>query len=140
MFNRKSLFVLLLVLLLALGGCGGGEAEPTATPAPAKPTAAAPAAVVGDATAGQTVYMGTCIACHGPDAKGVTGLGKSLYPADSEFVRGKTDDELVAFILAGRTPDDPLNTTGVGMPAKGGNPAITEQQLHDVVAYVRALK
>lgn len=140
MFNRKTLLTVLFILLLALAGCGGEEAEPTATPAPAKPTAAAAAAVVGDAAAGETVYMGTCIACHGVDAKGVQGLGKSLYPADSEFVAQKSDDELVAFILAGRTPDDPLNTTGVGMPAKGGNPAITEQQLHDVVAYIRALK
>lgn len=139
MFSRKTLFVVLLVLGLALAGCGGNDPEPTATPAPAKPTAAA-AAVIGDAAAGETVFMSICIACHGPDAKGVTGLGKSLHAADSEFVRGKTDDELVAFILVGRTPDDPLNTTGVGMPAKGGNPAITEQQLHDVVAYVRTLK
>ena len=140
MFNRKTFLTVLFILLLALAGCGGEEAEPTATPAPDKPTAAPAAAVVGDAVAGETVYMGTCIACHGPDAKGVQGLGKSLYPADSEFVAQKSDDELVAFILAGRTPDDPLNTTGVGMPAKGGNPAITEQQLHDVVAYIRTLK
>lgn len=140
MYNRKRLLTVLFILLLALAGCGGNDPEPTATPAPAKPAEAPASAVVGDAAAGETVYMGTCIACHGPDAKGVQGLGKSLYPADSEFIRSKTDDELVAFILAGRTPDDPLNTTGVGMPTKGGNPAITEQQLHDVVAYIRALK
>lgn len=137
MSNRTIAYLILALLLLALAGCGGDEPEPTATPAPT--TAAAPAPV-GDATAGETVYMGTCVACHGADAKGVQGLGKSLYPADSEFVAQKTDEELVAFILAGRTPDDPLNTTGVGMPAKGGNPAITEQQLYDVVAYMRALK
>ena len=136
MFNQKTLFAVFVVLLLTLAACGGNDPEPTATPAPAKPTAA----VIGDAKAGETVFMSICIACHGPDAKGVTGLGKSLHAADSEFVRSKTDDELVAFILVGRTPDDPLNTTGVGMPAKGGNPAITEQQLHDVVAYVRTLK
>ena len=140
MLNQKTLLAVFVILLLSLAACGGNDPEPTATPAPAKPTETPVPAVIGDATAGQTVYMGTCIACHGPDAKGVTGLGKSLYPADSEFVRVKTDNELVAFILAGRTPDDPLNTTGVGMPAKGGNPAITEQQLHDVVAYIRALK
>jgi disulfide bond formation protein DsbB len=140
MFNRKTLLAIFVVLLLALAGCGGNDPEPTATPAPAKPTEAAAVQVVGDAKAGEAVYMGTCIACHGPDAKGVQGLGKSLYPADSEFVRSKTDNELVAFILAGRTPDDPLNTTGVGMPAKGGNPAITEQQLYDVVAWMRTLE
>lgn len=140
MLNRKTLLAIFVILLLSLAACGGDEAEPTATPAPAKPTAAPVAAVVGDAAAGETVFMSVCIACHGPDAKGVTGLGKSLHASDSEFVRSETDDELVAFILAGRTPDDPLNTTGVGMPAKGGNPAITEQQLHDVVAYIRTLK
>lgn len=137
MAKRHLLIFFLLILAFALAACGGNDPEPTATPAPTK---AAPTAPVGDATAGETVYMGTCVACHGPDAKGVQGLGKSLYPADSEFVAQKTDDELVAFILAGRTPDDPLNTTGVGMPAKGGNPAITEQQLYDVVAYMRSLK
>ncbi len=140
MLKRHTLIALFFVLILALAGCGGDEPEPTATPSAAQPTATPVPAASGDAAAGQTVYMGTCIACHGPDAKGVQGLGKSLYPADSEFVRSKTDDELVAFILVGRTPDDPLNTTGVGMPAKGGNPAITEQQLRDVVAYVRGLK
>lgn len=137
MYKRYTLILLVLLLALALAACGGNEPEPTATPAPTK---AAPAAPVGDAKAGETVYMGTCIACHGPDAKGVQGLGKSLYPADSEFVRSKSDVEMVQFILAGRTPDDPLNTTGVGMPAKGGNPAITEQQLYDVVAWMRNLK
>jgi len=138
MLKRHTLIGIFLILILALAGCGGNDPEPTATPAPPKATEVP--AVIGDAAAGETVYMSTCIACHGPDAKGVTGLGKSLHPSDSEFIRGKTDDELVKFILAGRTPDDPLNTTGVGMPAKGGNPAITEQQLHDVVAYIRALK
>ncbi|MBX3052233.1 MAG: cytochrome c [Caldilineaceae bacterium] len=140
MFNRKTLLTVLFILLLALAGCGRNDPEPTATPAPAKPTEAAAPAVVGDAAAGEAVYMGTCVACHGPDAKGVAGLGKSLHASDSDFIKGKTDDELVAFIMAGRTPDDPLNTTGVGMPAKGGNPAITEQQLHDVVVYIRTLE
>ncbi len=140
MFKRHTLIAFFLVLMLALAGCGSNDPEPTATPAPAKPIAAPAASIVGDATAGEQVFMSVCIACHGLDGKGVTGLGKSLHASDSEFVRSKTDDEMVAFILKGRTPDDPLNTTGVGMPAKGGNPAITEQQLYDVVAYLRTLK
>ena len=139
--KRVQLLIAFLVVIFALAGCGGNDPEPTATPAPPKPAAEAGAsALTGDAKAGEAVYMGTCIACHGPDAKGVVGLGKSLHPVDSEFIRSKTDEELVQFVLVGRTPDDPLNTTGVGMPAKGGNPAITEQQLHDVVAYIRDLK
>ena len=30
----------------------------------------------------------------------------------SEFIAGKTDDELIEFIKVGRDPSDPLNTTG----------------------------
>jgi len=63
---------------LALTACGGGGA-------PSGPT--------GDAAAGATKFTGTCSACHGPDAKGITGLGKDL--TTSEFAKGKTDAELV---------------------------------------------
>jgi disulfide bond formation protein DsbB len=33
-----------------------------------------------------------------------------------------------------------LNTTGIAMPPKGGNAALTTKDIQDVVAYVRALK
>ena len=136
--RKQSLLTLLILILLlgALAACGGDDK------AEAKPTPAATAApqIVGDAKAGETVYMSICVACHGPDARGLPNLGKSMHPDDSEFIVSKTDEELVAFILVGRTPDDPLNTTGVGMPAKGGNPAITEQNLYDVVAWMRTLE
>ena len=39
-----------------------------------------------------------------------------------------------------RGPADPLNTTGVGMPSKGGNPALTDEDLYDIVAYIRTLQ
>lgn len=138
--RKQTLFTLVIMMLLlgALAACGGGdkdEAKTGDTSASAEVTQ-----IVGDAKAGEAVYMGTCIACHGPDAKGVPNLGKSMHPNDSEFIRTKSDAELVEFIKVGRTPDDPLNTTGVGMPAKGGNPAITEQQLYDVVAWMRTLE
>jgi mono/diheme cytochrome c family protein len=96
------------------------------------------AAAGGDATAGEKVFMGTCVSCHGPDAKGLPGLGKDLH--GNQFVAGKTDDDMVAFLTTGRPTDDPLNTTGVAMPPKGGNPALTNTDLLNVVAYVRALK
>ena len=138
--RKQSLLTLLILVLLlgALAACGGddkADAKPTAAPAATE----APQ-IVGDAKAGEAVYMSICVACHGPDARGLPNLGKSMHPDDSEFIVSKTDDELVAFIKVGRTPDDPLNTSGVGMPAKGGNPAITEQQLYDVVAWMRTLE
>ncbi len=140
--NRVILWIVVVLLVGLLAACGGGDKEESSAPAnepPATEEASSPA-IKGDPEAGKEVFMSVCIACHGPDAKGLPNLGKSLHPSDSEFIRSKTDDELVEFIKQGRTPDDPLNTTGVGMPAKGGNPAITDQQLYDVVAYIRSLE
>jgi disulfide bond formation protein DsbB len=58
----------------------------------------------------------------------------------SEFIAGKSDDELVEFLKVGRPPDDPLNTTGVAMLPKGGNPSLTDEDLHNIVAYIRTLQ
>lgn len=103
------------------------EVEPTEEPAPE-----------GDAVVGETLFQNTCAACHGSDAKGLPGLGKDL--TTSEFVRGLSDAELVAFITEGRPADDPANTRGVAMPPKGGNPALTAEDLFDIVAYIRTLE
>lgn len=120
--------VVLVVSALVLTGCGGAATQ----------AASAPPIPPGDAVRGKTVFEGTCAACHGTDAKGLPGLGKNL--TTSEFAKGKTDAELVAFIKTGRPTTDPLNTTGVEMPPKGGNTALTDQDLADVVAYIRTLQ
>lgn len=138
------LIVLLAIVLLA--ACGGGdEPDPTAAPVAAAtvrvedaPAAAQPvAAAIGDAANGQKIYSQLCIACHGPEGKGVQGLGKDL--TTSTFVAEKSDTELVDFIKVGRDPGDPLNTTGVAMPPRGGNPALKDQEIADIVAFVRAI-
>jgi disulfide bond formation protein DsbB len=51
-----------------------------------------------------------------------------------------SDGEFVEFVKNGRKITDPLNNTGVDMPPYGGNPALTEQDLFDIVAYVRSLE
>ena len=128
--RRRTIVIvcLLLALPLALAACGGGAAP--ATPTPAGP--------VGDASKGAEKFAGTCVACHGPDATGVTGLGKDL--TTSEFVKTKSDAELIAFVKVGRPSSDPANTTGVDMPPKGGNPALTDQDLADIIAFLRTLQ
>ena len=78
-----------------------------------------------------------CFACHGFDAKGIPGLGKTLV--GSTFVNSESDEQLVAFLNKGRDVTDPLNTTGVLMPAKGGNPSLTDEDLMHVIAYIRSL-
>lgn len=121
--------VLLLMATLSLAACGGGAervSQPTSSPTPA-----------GDPVAGKKLFEGTCSACHGPEGEGVPGLGKDM--TSSEFIAGKTDDELVAFIKVGRDPSDQLNTTGVAMPPKGGNPAFSDEDLYNVVAFIRTI-
>ena len=127
---KRSFLVLLFVVVLLLAACGGNdEAEPAAAEVPAGP--------VGDAANGSTLYQGTCIACHGADAKGLPNLGKDL--TISTFVAEKSDSELVEFLKVGRPASDPANTVGVDMPPRGGNPALTDQNLADIVAYIRSI-
>jgi disulfide bond formation protein DsbB len=117
--------LLLLVAALVLAACGGGGG---AAPKPA---------AQGDATKGKSAFDGTCVSCHGPDAKGLPGLGKDL--TTSEFVAKQTDKQLVDFIKKGRPASDPANTNKVDMPPKGGNPALTENDLTNIVAFIRSI-
>jgi disulfide bond formation protein DsbB len=89
------------------------------------------------ATRGKKVFV-SCMACHGKDGKGIKNMGKDL--THSPFVAEQTNDQLLAFIKRGRDPGDPLNTTKVAMPPKGGNPALNEAQLKDVIQYIRSLQ
>ena len=118
----------LLILLLILTACGSNTGPSSAL---------AKEAFVGDPATGQTLFMSTCAACHGPDGQGLPGLGKNLV--SSKFVAGKSDQELVDFIKVGRGPDDPLNTTGVTMPAKGGRSSFSDEDLYNIVAYIRTI-
>ena len=68
---------------------------------------------------------------------GVQGLGKSWVT--SEFVKTQTDAQILDFVKKGRPATDPANTTGVDMPSKGGNPALTDQNLQDIIAYMRSI-
>jgi mono/diheme cytochrome c family protein len=134
---RKSTFLLILMAFLALFlvACGSGDnGGGGAADEPAEETAAPK----GDAVAGEAKFQGTCSACHGPDAKGMPNLGKDL--TISEFFRNSSDAELLAFVKTGRPSGDPANTTGVDMPPKGGNPALSDQDLADIIAYVRTLE
>lgn len=78
-----------------------------------------------------------CAACHGADALGLPNLGKNLVA--SEFLHSLTDEELLVFIKTGRPMWDSLNTTGLDMPPKGGNPALTDADIMAIIAYIHSL-
>jgi mono/diheme cytochrome c family protein len=116
-----------IALAVVLTACGGAPVGTSTNALPGR----------GDPARGSIVFNGTCVACHGPGGVGVAGLGKPL--TTSTFAAGLTDAELLAFLDTGRSADDPLNTTGIVMPPRGGNPALTDADLMDVIAFVRTI-
>ena len=104
----------------------------------AKASAVATAGPKGDPMHGKQVFGMSCFVCHGPTGAGVPGLGANLR--ESKFVAGKTDDALIAFIKVGRQPGDPNTVLNLTMPPKGGNPALDDNGLRDVVAFLRTLQ
>jgi disulfide bond formation protein DsbB len=128
---RNRLLILISVIVLGVSACGGDDdgaddGNGATTPAPAA-----------SAAEGQTLFDATCKACHAEGGVGIDGLGKPL--ANSDFIKGMSDADLVAFIKVGRGAADPENITGVSMPAKGGNPSLSDADLDAIVAYLRTL-
>ena len=124
---RVAMAVVVSVALL-VAACGGGSGSETTQPSGS--------AGAGDPVAGAPVYQGTCATCHGGDLQGIEGLGKGLAPND--FVATNSEEQLAAFIAIGRPAGDPANMTGVDMPPKGGNPSLSDQDLRNVSAYLKA--
>ena len=134
MKRMNILWGILLVFTLLLNACGGdagsdsnSENEVSESSGPAR----------GDPEAGEDKYNEVCIACHGPSGEGVEGLGKPFTTSD--FIIAQSDEDLLAFVKNGRPVGDPTNTTGIDMPPKGGNPALTDEQILDIIAYIRTL-
>jgi disulfide bond formation protein DsbB len=135
--NYSLVVILITLLSIGLISCGGNGGSQTVQE---KDTAQVEKAEFepGDAEQGKTFYVQFCSACHGPDALGVKGLGKDLV--HSEFMAGLTDEEMLKYVNEGRAIDDPRNTTGIPMPPKGGNPALTDQQIMHIIAYLRTIQ
>lgn len=139
MRGNLGLLLILLLLTAALVGCGGGDTAVSAGDAAAGDAGEETAVTsTGDPVAGEAKFNEVCIACHGPGGAGVENLGKPF--TTSEFVRQSSDEALLAFVKMGRPISDPANTTGVDMPPKGGNPALTDEQILDIIAYIRTLQ
>lgn len=114
---------LVVALALALTACGGDDAADGPDP---------------EAVArGIVLYEGNCQVCHGIEGAGVEGLGKPWV--DSSFIQARTDQEMLDFIIEGRASDHPDNTTGIAMMPRAGNPNLTDEQILDLVAYMRTL-
>ncbi len=104
----------------------------TTAPLPA-PGASATATVpepAPPALSGPEVYHQTCVACHGEDGRGVVAGTPDLTRQGG--VLSKPDATLIKHIAQGfQNPGSPL-----AMPARGGNPALTDAEIAEVVAYL----
>lgn len=109
-----------------------GFASRKAVPVAELEVAAVAAAAPGAATS--AVFGTNCVACHGPDAKGVQGLGVSLV--DSKLVADSSPADLIVFLKAGRATDSPDNVSGVPMPSFAW---MAEADLAEVSAYLKSL-
>ena len=79
--------------------------------------------------AGEKLYASKCAACHGPDGKGQTAMGKSnkLRDLASPDVQKLSEEELSAIISNGKNK----------MPAYGKS--LKPDQIKELVAYLRTL-
>ena len=93
-------------------------------------TTAAPVSPLklGDPEHGAQVFGETCVACHGADGKGaIDGVPPLSGPL------AKSDDVLLRHMIEGyQSPG-----SAMPMPARGGNPDLTDQDMADVLAHLR---
>jgi disulfide bond formation protein DsbB len=89
-----------------------------------------------DVAVGQELYLHACAACHGPEAAGIENLGNSLVDSD---VLDMPDAEAVAFVRKGVSLTDERNSSGLVMPASGGRPDLSDEELLSILNYVRSL-
>ena len=77
---------------------------------------------------GKEIYSQTCVACHGADGKGAIPGVPSLTERLS-----KSDAVLLDHIINGfQSPGSPM-----AMPARGGNANLTDQDIEEVLSYIR---
>lgn len=81
--------------------------------------------------AGKAVYEGTCIACHGPDGKGVLPGMPNFKKKNSPL--SQPDSVLLDHIMNGFASPG----SDIPMPPLGGSPDLTEQDIKYVVEYLR---
>ena len=123
--SPKKLLPLMLVGLLA--ACGQSEAPKTEAPATPAAAPAPVAAVAADGGQGEALFKKTCAMCH---QTGVAGAPKLGDKADwgPRIAQGK--DTLYKHATEG------FNGNKGAMPAKGGNPALKDDEIKTIVDFM----
>jgi mono/diheme cytochrome c family protein len=129
-FKLSALVALAVPVLVALTAITT-LADSSPSPSPSGTAAALP----GDPTRGATLYGQNCATCHGASLEG--GIGAVLNPIDKlPGVSNPLDPTfLINIITNGRTPQ-PGDPKQIAMPPKGGNAALTDQDIKDLASYI----
>ena len=132
---KKMVFAFIVFAAFVLSACGGGGPEVAATPVPV------PAEYAGKvnplaadaATSGAEIFKNNCVACHGEQGHGDGPAGASLNPQPKNLPE-----------LATTVGDDyffwRINTGKAGTSMVGWKGILTDEQIWQVVAFIRTLK
>ncbi len=85
-----------------------------------------------DIAKGEAVYNGTCVACHGETGTGEFDGIPDLTDSTGSLLQD--DETLLHHITEGYQSEGSF----MGMPAKGGDPDLTDEDIQNVLAYIRA--
>jgi mono/diheme cytochrome c family protein len=102
-------------------------------------------ASAGDAAKGKAEFEMNCASCHGNEGKGDGPVGKVLTPPPRDFSKGDFQYDTNGDGTAG-TDEDLTNVIKNGAMKYGGNPLmagwpqLSDEQVVDIVAYIRTLK
>ena len=131
---KKNLLFVLVLGALILAACGGGGSDVAAIePVPAEYAGKTSPLGADAATAGKDVYTTNCESCHGVQGHGDGPAGVVLDPQPKnlpEFIPQVGDDYIFWRVSTGKP--------GTSMAPWGG--ILTEEEIWQVVAYVRTLK
>ncbi len=117
-------------ILKFLQESNGNTVTTTALPVVSQAASVAPDAV-GAATP-EALYNQTCVACHGANGKGAL-PGVTDLTSDRGSLAQMSDEDLIGSILNGmQTPG-----SAMAMPAKGGNPALSDEDAARLVRFLR---
>lgn len=109
-----------------------GAEEPAGETASIEPTAAAaaPAAEASVPDLGKQTYSGLCFSCHGTGLPGIPQFGdkEAWAPRIAQGAETLYDRALKGF----------TGSSGIMMPAKGGNPALSDDAVKAAVDYMVA--